>query len=167
MPTSSLAMWPAILHLAWEVKPHRILDIGPGHGKASVLLREYVGSPPIERIDAVEGWEPYIADFDLDALYDAVWSQDAATLTQDQLTPYDLVLMCDVIEHMGREDALALLARIHGRVIVCTPVDFFDNPEGLPWTETHRSVWQVSDFDGRIEVDASQLGGVLVRLGPQ
>ena len=59
MPTSSLDVWPRLLHLCWQVNPRRILDVGPGHGKAGILLREYIGkvargTGPIERVDAIE-----------------------------------------------------------------------------------------------------------------
>lgn len=164
MPTSNLAMWPAILNMVWRVAPRTVLDVGPGHGKAGILLREYVGCPPIERIDAVEGWDPYITPR-MRALYDHVHECDVMLLTEDELEAYELVLMIDVIEHLTKEDGLALLERTPGRVIVCTPENFFQNPEAAAiWTEEHRSLWSVADFGDRVEVNASQLGGVLVCL---
>lgn len=166
MPTSNLAMWPMILQLAKEVKPRRVLDVGPGHGKGAVLLREYVGCPPIERIDAVEAWEPYVTPR-LRAAYDTVLVVDVLDMAEHDLASYDLVLMVDVIEHLEKGDGLALLERIPGRVIVCTPMEFFQNPQHLQIPpEAHWSLWSLADFAGRVEMDASQLGGVLVRLGP-
>lgn len=169
MPTSALATWPYVLHLIETIdpKPQSLLDVGPGHGKASVLAREYLNHPP-HIIDAVEAWEPYVDAFDLRALYDRVYVADVMTLSESTLCSYDVVLMADVIEHLAKPDALALLDRISGRVVVSTPVEFFHNGDGLPWTETHRSHWAVADFGDRVEVDASidSLGCLLVRLAP-
>ena len=170
MPTSNLACWPSILNLVWKVQPHRILDVGPGWGKAGILLREYVGCPPIERVDAVEAWEPYVTDR-MRAIYDEVFVMDVADMTDDELASYDMVLMVDVLEHMERDDAIKLLERIPGRIVICTPRDYFQNPEWeeIP-PEAHRSVWTYNDFDGRREaIDEpalNNLGAVLLRLGP-
>lgn len=165
MPTSNLALWPVILRLVYEVSPRSVLDVGPGHGKAAVLIREYV--PCVERLDAVEAWEPYVHDFGLERLYDHVLIGDVLSLADHELAAYDLVLMVDVLEHLDREDGLALLARIPGRIVICTPASFFQNPEAETiWTERHRSLWSRPDFDPRIEVDASALGGIVVRLAP-
>jgi len=168
MPTSNLAVWPAILHLAWEIAPKYVLDVGPGHGKAGVLLREYVGSPPIEKVDAIELWEPYVTDR-MRAIYDEVIVGDVCMMTDDELAQYDLILMVEILEHLEREDGLKLLNRIPGDVIICTPRDFFQNPE---WEvcppEMHRSHWAATDFGNRViryDLNSLGIGAVLVRLG--
>jgi hypothetical protein len=164
MPTSNLALWPAILDLVWQVHPERVLDVGPGHGKAGVLLREYCGT---EIVDAVEAWEPYVTPR-LRAIYDSVWTGDVMDFPPASLDGYDLVLLVDVIEHLSREDGFELLHRIPERVVVCTPAEFFQNPEHEDCPpEKHRSLWSLTDFGDRVEADASALGGVLVRLGPR
>lgn len=183
MPTSNLVIWPDIL-LTVEQAPHRrVLDVGPGHGKASVLLREYLSDPP-DTIDAVEAWEPYVTRFNLDGLYDRVYVGDVTAATwrgvdgdlvgaQDVLARYDLVLMGDVIEHIPLDAAMGLLRRIPGRVVICTPVDFFENdPLGIhPHTEEHVSHWTQTEWDSigafrSVEVCYTVLGGWIVRLGP-
>lgn len=164
MPTSNLAIWPAILHLVHQVQPSVILDVGPGRGKGAMLLREYIGCPPIVRVDAVEAWEPYVTPR-LKAVYDNVYIMDVLEMADHELERYDLVLMVDVIEHIDKPDAIGLLERIPGRVVVCTPEQFFQNPEHkeVP-PEKHRSLWTVDDFGSRVEANMSQLGGVVVRL---
>jgi len=161
MPTSNLALWPSILHLVWEVKPARVLDVGPGWGKAAGLLREYVD--PAVTVDAVEAWPGYVTDR-LRAAYDDVLVADALTLSDEVLGRYDLVLMVEVIEHMEKGAALALLSRVRCPVVVCTPAEFFSNGPDLPPTEDHVSLWSVSDFGDRVEADRSEMGAVLVRL---
>ncbi len=181
MPTSNLAIWPDIL-LSVQQAPHRrVLDVGPGHGKASVLLREYLSDPP-DTIDAVEAWLPYVGRFGLGDLYDRVfvgdvtaplWSLENSPVTaQDALARYDLVLMGDVIEHIELDAAMALLRRIPGRVVICTPVDYFHNdPLGIhPPTEQHISHWTQAEWDSigafrSVEVCYTVLGGWIVRLG--
>lgn len=167
MPTSNLAVWPTLLWLVHEADPHRtVLDVGPGHGKAAVLLREYLTHPP-EQIDAVEAHRPYVESFGLRVLYDNVFVDDVLDLPPERLAGYDVVLMADVIEHIDKTAALELLARIPGRVVISTPVEFFSNGPGLPDSETHRSHWTAEDFlaTGRVEACQEQVGGWIVRLG--
>lgn len=166
MPTSNLAVWPWVIQLVHEV-PHRsVLDVGPGWGKAATLLREYCNERP-ERLAAVEVHPPYVVEHRLADLYDEVIVADVCDLTESELGEFDVVLMVDVIEHIEKDAAVELLARIPGRVVICTPVEFFSNGPGLPDSETHRSHWTAEDFAAtrRVEVCSEVLGGWMVRLG--
>jgi len=167
MPSSNLAVWPLILHFVHEVPHDAILDVGPGWGKAATLLREYI-SPTPTRIDAVEAHVPYIAEHRLAALYDDVIGGDVCDLGPSSFDPYDVVILGDVIEHIEKDEALSLLDRIRCRIVIATPVDFFQTDEGLPETERHVSHWTRSDFaDARVErIDENHIGGLIVRLGP-
>lgn len=191
MPTSLLAIWPEIIALVEQVPHRRVLDVGPGYGKAATLLREYLNDKP-HRLDAIEAWGPYVDRFRLLDLYDRVmigdvtadkwevafhgqgdgpgWPKVDATT---ELAVYDLVLMGDVIEHIPMTDAMNLLRRVPGRVVICTPVDFFDNdPDHQhPPTEEHVSHWTDDAWDlvagfRTVEVRYQSMGGWLVRLGP-
>lgn len=174
MPTSNLTCWPALVHLCWEVRPRRVLDVGPGHGKAGVLLREYIGTEaagtgPIVAVDAVEAEPRYLDRFPwLTSIYDTVYGSDVCDLPDEVLAAYDLVVMADVIEHLDRHDALRLLDRIPGVVVIATPTSWFQNPEHAAWpTEEHRSHWTFADFAGRADahdLDAAKVGVLLVRL---
>lgn len=163
MPTSNLAVAPAVINLIETSLPHDwILDVGPGFGKYSVLLREYLNVKP-SQIHAVEMWPEYVTDR-LRCMYDAVFINDVCEM--ESFDAYDMVLMADVIEHIEKEKALELLSRINCRVIVSTPEHFFHTDEGLPPTEEHVSHWTLDDFGARVEANASYLGGLIVRLGP-
>jgi len=168
MPTSSIDIVGTVTHWAWMEKPKRILDVGVGHGKYGLMVREYLEDQDV--LDGVEAEPRYLEMFPwVKSIYDHVFEQDATTLTKEQLDVYDVILMVDVIEHMEKQQGLDLLDRIRGAVIICTPVIWFENPEAHEgWlTESHRSHWTLEDFGGRVkrvDANARKLGGHLVVL---
>lgn len=165
MPTSNLYLAGDILSLVETAGAKSVLDVGPGHGKYGVLLREYAH---VERVDAVEAWAPYIEAFGLDGIYGQVYAADVCDLATEVLAQYDLVLLVDVIEHIHKDPALALLERIPGWVVVCTPMEFFPQPHEVP-TEHHVSHWTMDDIERnpRLEHRRFQQGGLLFRLSPK
>lgn len=155
--------------MVWEVKPRSVLDVGVGFGKYGLLLREFVGCPPIERLEGIEAWQPYVDNFPwLQCIYDRVQVGSVLNLTRAELAEFDLVLMVDVLEHLDKDAGHALLNRIDGHVVICTPAEFFQNPEAEERPpEMHRSLWSVEDFAGpRLQLGYERLGGVLIRLSP-
>jgi predicted nicotinamide N-methyase len=82
----------------------RILDIGAGSGTYVRLLRSDLGG----FWTAVEIWPPYVAEFDLNSLYDDIWVTDVRDLALIE-NSFDLVLMGDVVEHMTKEEAVAVV----------------------------------------------------------
>lgn len=170
MPTSNLYVWPEVIALVDQVPHTSVLDVGPGHGKGSILLREYLNVPP-HRISAVEAEETYVDRFALSTLYDDVLIGDVCGIGDEALGDYDVVLMVDVIEHIADEKAFDLLRRIPGRVVICTPVEWFMTDAGLPPSEAHVSHWTNLSWQHvagwrPIEVCYQSMGGWLVRLGP-
>lgn len=172
MPSSNLALAWKVIEMAREVKPKRVLDIGPGNGKYGLLLREYIRGDL--HITGCEAEARYLEMFPwLRVIYDEVWHADGTELTASELAEFDLVLMIDSLEHIARDVGEALLRRIPGRVIICTPRYWFQNPEAdQGWeTERHRSLWTPDEIrDIRplevFDVDAYEgVGGVLVRTG--
>lgn len=79
----------------------RILDVGPGQGTYSDLLRN-LGY----RMDAVEIWAPYVDQFNLRAKYDNVYVGDIVTF---DVRPYDFIILGDVLEHLPSGAARNLL----------------------------------------------------------
>lgn len=168
MPTGVLLVAERTVTLAGTVQPapRTILDIGCGYGKHGVLLREYVHPTP--QVHGIEAWEPYVKPHRLEGIYDHLRVGDALELTSHELAQYDMVVMGDVIEHMEKDAALALLQRIPGWVIIATPVNHFHTDEGLPPTEAHVSHWTRDDFEGTGRVDwyEERYGAIITRLSP-
>ena len=79
----------------------RILDVGPGQGTYSELLRD-LGY----RIDAVEVFAPYVDRFNLREKYDSVY---VANILNFDVKPYDFIILGDVLEHIPTELAQNLL----------------------------------------------------------
>jgi 2-polyprenyl-3-methyl-5-hydroxy-6-metoxy-1,4-benzoquinol methylase len=175
--SSVLGQWDWIL---WAIEsspyPHRfILDVGAGHGKAAVLLREYLNVKP-HYVDALEP-----------NLHHSVWSYEGSLyryvephLMQDfdAWSTYDTVLMADVIEHVEVPVGLQVINAIPGQVIVSTPTDALESDNtGVPPLEQHISQWTTDmlldlarlgrrqpQFFHWPKGDARQL---IVRLGPK
>lgn len=169
MPSSNIALALDCIALVDQVPHDTVLDIGPGHGKYGLLLREYL-NVPIVRLDAIEAEASYVARFPwLECIYDRVVVGDGSDMHEVDLDPYDVVMLYDVIEHIKKAAALELLDRIRGCVCIVTPVEFFtQHVDGVP-SEDHVSHWTVDEFAAmsRCEVLYESHGGVICRLGPR
>lgn len=164
MPSSSLLVAPTVIAHMDALAPKSILDVGPGYGKYGVLFREYLATHP--RVVGLEAWVPYIDQFRLAGIYDMIIAGDVLHASPEVLTMCDAIYMGDVIEHLDKDAASALLDRIERPVVVCTPEHFFHNPAGLPWTEEHRSHWTLEDFHrtGRVIREDVVYAGLVVTL---
>lgn len=95
---------------------HKILDVGPGIGTYSNLLRKFG-----YKMDCIEIWEPYIKEFDLVSKYDKVISGNIIDL---DISEYDFIILGDVLEHLTKEDAINLINKIYTsgkRCLVAVP----------------------------------------------
>jgi hypothetical protein len=106
----------------------RILDVGAGQGKYRVLLSEY------EYVYAVEVFEPYVEDNRLRDLYFNVFVEDIRDFVDNHGPSFicDLVVvMGDVLEHLTRDDAREVLAKLRQHnaeeIIVVVPYEY---PQG-------------------------------------
>lgn len=83
-----------------------VLDIGAGSGTYGHLLRSHV-----ERIEAVEVWEPYIKNFNLENIYYRVSNVDVREISEEEFGNFDLVIFGDILEHLSREDSMQVWER--------------------------------------------------------
>ena len=82
----------------------RVLDVGPGVGTYSDLLR-HKGY----QIDAVEIFRPYIEKYELIEKYDNVYCDD---IVKFDISDYDFIILGDVLEHLPAERAKELVDKI-------------------------------------------------------
>ena len=82
----------------------RILDVGPGVGTYSMLLRD-AGY----RMDALEIWAPYVEQFELRKKYDNIYIGD---IVKFDIGDYDFIILGDVLEHIQTQDAQVLIQSI-------------------------------------------------------
>lgn len=100
MGTSHPETKPWILNKIKEYNPKTILDVGAGSGTYADLLKN---NGCMITIDAVEVWEPYIKEFNLNKKYRKVYQTDIRDFDRYN---HDLVIFGDILEHMSIEDAL-------------------------------------------------------------
>jgi hypothetical protein len=156
MPISDFHHIPTVLHYALALRPRSVLDVGVGTGTYGFLLRELLDldgacvnwADRRVRIEGVEIFEPYRNSV-WDLAYDRVHLGDARALLPT-LGSYDLILMNDVLEHLVRSEARALVRQALGHakaIIATTPNRWW--PQGALGgndAETHRALLDASDF---------------------
>jgi autotransporter strand-loop-strand O-heptosyltransferase len=113
MPNSYTYFKPEIKQWFLDNVPtsKRILDVGPGQGTYSDLLREHG-----YRMDAVEVWAPYVDQFNLRSKYDNVY---IANIIDFEWYKYDFIILGDILEHLSVEDAEDLIAKMQMYGIRC------------------------------------------------
>lgn len=107
----------------------KILDVGPGCGTYSMLLRD-LGY----KMDCLEIFEPYIFEFELENKYDIVNKGDIRSF---DFTKYDYIIMGDVFEHISFEDGKKILDKINMHTIKCMIAVPFDSEQGESFGNVH------------------------------
>ncbi|MFJ5785339.1 methyltransferase domain-containing protein [Streptomyces hydrogenans] len=161
MPTSITEGKDWSLERFSRCQPDTVTDVGPGEGTYAKLFR-----PAHHGIwwTAVEIHKPYVAKYKLKstktrAMYDELHIEDARE-SAGHLFHRDLVIFGDVLEHMPREDAIALLAKAEAagcwNILVSLPIVEAPQGEvdGNPH-EAHVHHWDAGDMDTVL----AQLGG--------
>ena len=179
MASSFSTQIPVIVDLISRIRPASMLDIGKGFGKYAFLTHEYCGIDNTRRpdptrtlreqsrvaIDEVECNTAYLWPH-IDHLYRKVYVGRIESLYRE-LLGYELVLMCDIIEHLQKPEACDILTHFLGlnsTIIVATPKGFFqqnlyDSPE-----EQHVSHWTKNDFLRLGYVDYQTVGAGRIYL---
>lgn len=95
--------------------PHefkRVLDLGVGKGTYSRLFRKHPTKLSRAHWIGVEAWAPYIEQFDLRSQYHEIINQDIRLLDYDALKPIDIAIAGDVLEHVTKEEAIAIVDKV-------------------------------------------------------
>ena len=128
-----------------------ILELGCG--RYSPLLK--VGAGP--RTVAVDIWEPYVTMHNKAKDYHTCVLGNILTMDLDSYSKsFDAVVICDVLEHLPREEVLridlfkAIEKVARKKVILFTPNGFIENDkvDGDPYQE-HVSAWEQEDYTSR------------------
>lgn len=146
MATSEYQQIPHVMSEMVRERPRSVLDVGCGWGKYGVLTREYTEATRVDGIDIQLPRYP---------VYDNVYVGDLLnlpTLLPADVPRYDLAIFLEVIEHIEKPAAWAIVDQLcerAKRVIITTPWGFRkqDIP-GMPF-ETHRSGWFPWEFGRR------------------
>ena len=142
-----------------ELKPTSVLDVGAGQGVYLDLIRQGLGAGVI--VNAVEVWQPYIDQFDLENRYNKLFAMDVKNMTN---FAYDLVILGDVLEHMSEQSAVELWDRISQQAkyaIISIPIIHYhqDAINGNPYEIHVEEDWNtervLSTFKGIIEHNGS------------
>lgn len=118
-----------------------ILDVGVGAGTYSVILKDK--GIQMNKFDGIEAWEPYVEEFDLTNKYDNLFKIDARKWED---WGYDLVIFGDVLEHMSKEDALALWEKVSTQAkhaLISIPIIHYPqgHEHGNPYEEHVKDDW--------------------------
>ena len=137
MPFSSERGKALIQSIVKRIRPKHALDIGCGSGTYAKLFPDAIW-------DGVEVWEPYVQQYGLEGLYRTLWIEDARDW--DIHLHWDAAIAGDVLEHMTKEEAQALLAKLRERcdyVIVSIPIGHYpqDEYEGNPYERHVKDNW--------------------------
>ena len=113
-----------------EQQPTTVLDIGFGFGKYGFLAREYTdiwkGRYTNRKtiIHGIEIFKDHIMPH-IDQIYDHVFIGDAVDILPD-LQKYDMIICCDMLEHLPKDRGIILLNLIKSKCkigFVSTPLN--------------------------------------------
>jgi len=166
MPSSQIENISTITQWIAGLNPRSILDVGVGFGKYGVLAREYtdIRNGRYWRKD----WKTIIDGIEIFTkyknpcwdIYNSIFEADAREMVQS-LRNYEVILLCDILEHFEKGEALALLHRCRTiatkAVIVSTPHGKYEQGAAFGNEhERHLSEWFVCDFDQADSFESSE-----------
>lgn len=141
MPSSHFHLIPTILATLGRYPEKTFLDLGCGSGKYGMLIKEYL-SP--KKIDGLDVHQDYINDLHY-AVYDCIYVQDVMTFDFTKEI-YDMYLVLNILDHLTRENALLLMEKIPGDMLIAVPQTWYQDDHEDIW-EKHKSFWKKEDFD--------------------
>jgi hypothetical protein len=154
MPSSKYEIISRIMNLVTGLSPKTILDIGIGVGKYGMLFREYLdiwndSGDFNKREVKIVGVEAYVGYKNpVWAMYDRVYVGNVMDIADIRNQEFDLVFMCDVIEHLEYDEAIELIETLkYQHMIIVTPQDVKEQGSAYGnQYETHKSVWKKEDI---------------------
>ena len=157
MPQSDHWAVPWVVEVIDRLQPKSVFDFGVGNGQFGLHIRQVLDighdrlkpqdwQVHLEGVDIFENYRNPIWDY----FYNRVHIGDGAEVLRSSNQPWDVLLICDVIEHFPQTKALELMELLRSKartVIVTTPNGVF--PQGCVHgneAERHLSEWRPADF---------------------
>ena len=124
---------------------NKIIDIGVGSGTYAKMFRKLRLFPDSTLI-GIEAWEPYIKEYSLNERYHTIINEDVRKVDFSKIGQVDLVVMGDVLEHITKEEAVALvnvLSQFTRYAIISIPIIHYpqDEYEGNPYEIHVKDDW--------------------------
>ena len=128
-----------------NLKKLRVLNVGVGSGESG--LARQLPYLPFFRLDLIDVHQPY-----LDKAIKRDWAAKHvnfinADIRKYDTSIYDVVLMFDVLEHLPKEDSLAVMKKIKAHQIIFIPLEEHYRKNTFDAvSQDHLSLWEESDF---------------------
>ena len=166
MPYSDMSNIPWIEWALEKKMPKTVLDLGVGAGKYGKIVKKVL---PESLVVGVEIWAPYVAEFNLNKIYDKVHICDARIYPDFN---YDLVFLGDVLEHMTKDEAIDLWRKVSKQAktaILSIPIINFPQSHehgGNPFEDHIKDNWThdevMTSFAGITGYRTFQVTGVYI-----
>ena len=126
----------------------KVLNVGVGEGNSG--LARQLPFLKFRQLDHIDIHQPYLDAAKLKTWLSLETNFIKADIRDYDTAGYDLVLMFDVLEHLKKEESLAILDRIKTHQIIFIPLEkeFRENTFGAE-SQDHLSLWTEQDFGQR------------------
>lgn len=155
----------AMEHIISVGMPNTVLELGVGSGWYGMALK---GVNPSITVYGVEIWQPYVGDRHTQ-YYDKMYIEDLRTFDYGAVKA-DMVLAADVMEHLTKEECVAVVDKIKANypwfVLVIPTAVFIQGPHNVYGNphEEHKHQWTVGevmvDLGMKYVADANGICGV-------
>jgi cyclopropane fatty-acyl-phospholipid synthase-like methyltransferase len=140
MPISDQSNQPWVIEQLKSLNLTSMLDVGAGAGTYAHIFAQHF--PNTQRF-AVEAWTPYIHEFSLKDIYTEVFNHD---IRDHEYFKYDIVIFGDVLEHMTKEEALAVWDKVSKQssyALISIPIVHYpqDDVHGNPFEKHIKDDW--------------------------
>lgn len=126
----------------------KVLNVGVGTGNSG--LARQLPHLSFKQLDLIDVHQPYLDTAQARTWDAALVNFINADIRNFDITDYDLILMFDVLEHLPKEESLAIMDKIKCRQIIFIPLEkeFRTNVYGAE-SQDHLSMWTEDDFKSR------------------
>lgn len=138
MPGSAVEGKDMVREFCIQNEVRTILDIGPGEGTYATAFQ----GMPLDRLDGIEVWAPYVNQFNLTQSYNNIYIADVCYFNWDEADNYDMIIFGDVFEHILEPWGLKVLEKAieHAKwIVISLPIYGYAQGTSFDgnWFEAH------------------------------